>query len=68
MMYLVYKFTWDDVYPIFVTSDSEKAIKYYEKANRLLEKWQDYFRDMDNKRSTQIRHLAGFGYKEIEVR
>jgi len=67
---------------IFVTKSEEKAQKYIEKFNRILEKWKDYYnkayreiRVISNKKEErisdryfQLHDITGAYYEPIEVR
>ena len=68
-------------YLIFATHDEEKADKYIEKANNMLEKWcrfleekldNELAKELDiyplNPRYEQLEEINGFYKQEIEVR
>ena len=66
---------------LFVTDDKEKAEKYIEKANAILEKWQMFYEEKSTgeangdyeqytftPRYVQLEEINGFFTEEIEVR
>lgn len=68
MIYIVYKYSYEEHVVIFATHDFEKARIYCEKGNRLLKKWQEYFTFIHTGRSDQVWSWQGFWFREIQVR